>query len=138
MLIGNCKDGVCLHLYGQNSSSHCVAVSALLDLKGLAFVLIQIPYWCSSIFFFAVWSVPQNGMVYTLHRLRTRPIENTIQIRIRKASKSQKMQSICSSILPCFVEKKSQIVKKVFISMKLHIFRIFFSFLSFMYCLVDF
>ena len=43
-IIGNRKDDVCLRLHGQNSSSPSAAISAMLDSKGRAFVLIQALY----------------------------------------------------------------------------------------------
>ena len=41
--IGNPKFGLFTLLHGQNSSSPCIAISAMLDSKGRAFVLIQAP-----------------------------------------------------------------------------------------------
>ena len=40
--IGDRKDGVCLPLHGQKSSSSDAAISAMLDSKGRAFALIQV------------------------------------------------------------------------------------------------
>ena len=39
-VIGDRKDGICLHLNGQKSSSPYTAISAMLDSRGRAFVLI--------------------------------------------------------------------------------------------------
>ena len=42
--LGNPKFGLFTLLHGQNSSSPCTAISAMLDSKGRTFVLIQVPY----------------------------------------------------------------------------------------------
>ena len=49
VVIGDRKDGVCLRFYSQKSSSRRAAISAMLDQKGRAFVLIQVPYTLKSI-----------------------------------------------------------------------------------------
>ena len=42
--IGDRKYGICLRLHGQKSSSPYAVISALVDSKGRAFVLIQVLY----------------------------------------------------------------------------------------------
>ena len=46
--IGNPKFGLFTLLHGQNTSSPCTAISAMLDSNGRAFVLIQVLYHRSS------------------------------------------------------------------------------------------
>ena len=41
---GDRKDGICLRLHKQNSSSSCIDITALLDSESRGFVLIQILY----------------------------------------------------------------------------------------------
>ena len=52
--IGNPKFGLFTLLHGQNSSSPCTAISAMLDSKGRAFVLIQVLYSCC--YTMAIWN----------------------------------------------------------------------------------
>ena len=44
MDLGNRRDGICLRLHGQKSGRPYAAISAMLDFKGQAFVLIQVLY----------------------------------------------------------------------------------------------
>ena len=55
--IGNLKDCVCLRLYSQKVSSRRAAISAMLDPKGRAFVLIQVLYFRIISSFFKVSKV---------------------------------------------------------------------------------
>ena len=57
--IGDRKDSVSLRLYGQKLSSPYAAISAMLDTKGRAFVLIPVVYKerPNNLRFFKKWSV---------------------------------------------------------------------------------